>query len=74
MRSHSCIFDHLEKGSPDQCSAQDIFDQVDIFHEEVKRNWVDHIFDKCMIFEVEQNCLIMLGTIILFQCSRLRKN
>jgi len=35
MRSHLAILDHFKETSPNECSAQKIFNVVDVFNEEL---------------------------------------
>lgn len=59
MRCHSCIFDHFEKGSPNQSSAENILDLVDSFHKEIERNWVNDVLHEGMILKVQEDCFVL---------------
>lgn len=63
MRCHLCILDHLEETTPNQGSAQNISDWVDVLNEEVKWHWVDYVFGKGVVLEVEQNCFVTFRSI-----------
>ena len=53
MGGHSSILDHFEERSPDEGSTKDIFDRVDAFDEEIKRDLINDVFGKCVIFKVQ---------------------
>lgn len=52
MGFHLGILDHLEKASPNQSSAQNIGNMVNILCEETQRCSINDVFGKCLILVV----------------------
>lgn len=61
---HFSILDHFKVTSPNQSSAQDIMDVVQIFLEICQWNFINDVFGKGMVFKVEQNSLIIVQAIV----------
>ena len=61
---HFSVFYHFKETSPNQGSAQNIVDVVEVFLKVGQRNLIDDVFNEGMVFEVQKDGLVIVGTIV----------